>query len=91
MEAYMMRKHLMAATLGAAIACLSNASFAQEARGYVNEPGVRYDAYDQFGYPYGPSWQYHGGPKSTSTTDLIYPPPIYQPYSVAPPDGYLAR
>jgi hypothetical protein len=86
-----MRMYVAAAITGAAIACLSNASFGQEVGGYVYGPGVPFQAYDQYSYPYGPSWQYHGGPKSTSTYDLIYPPPVYQPYGVAPPDGYWAR
>jgi hypothetical protein len=91
-----MRIYVIAMAVGATITLSSNAGFAQYAPGYFDAPGAPIDAYS-----YGPWWQYRGGPKSTSTTDLIYAAPVYTPYGyvpygvvpygVVPPDGYGAR
>jgi hypothetical protein len=71
---------LSAFAAAAAITCLSNASFAQDVRGYGYAPGTGIEAYD-----YGPWWQYRGGPKSTSTTSLNYGAPNDEAYGFGPP------
>jgi hypothetical protein len=75
--------------VAAAITCLSTTSFAQDVRGYGygqdvrgygDAPGARIEPFD-----YGMRWQYHGGPKSTSTTGLAFGVPGYQAYGFGPP------
>jgi hypothetical protein len=66
--------------VAAAITCLSTTSFAQDVRGYGDAPGARIEPFD-----YGMRWQYHGGPKSTSTTGLAVGVPGYQAYGFGPP------
>jgi hypothetical protein len=75
---------LSALAVAAVITCLSNASFAQDMRGYGYESGARIEP-----FAYGMWWQYRGGPKSTSTTDLAFGAPGYPAYGFGlPPDRY---
>jgi hypothetical protein len=70
-------KCLTAAGIGGTIAFASTASFAQGvgAQGDPYRYGV--GTYEPYAGGYygvaGPQWQYHGGPRSTSTTDMYYP------------------
>jgi len=64
-----------AAGFCSAVALASTAGFGQSAEGA--SAGVVAPTYDPYagGYYYRdvwPQWQYHGGPKSTSTTDTYY-------------------
>jgi hypothetical protein len=71
-----------AAGVCSAIALASTASFGQGAELGGAPPSIGAPTYDPYvaGYYYRddwPRWQYHGGPKSTSTTDTYEGPHVY--------------
>jgi hypothetical protein len=68
-------KCLTAAGIGGTVALASTASFGQGVGVQADPSGFGTYAPYAGGYDRGgwPQWQYHGGPKSTSTTDMYYP------------------
>lgn len=80
---------LAAAGVCGTVALTSAASFGQAAYTEGPPPGVGGPTYY---YPYGGGyspevwWQYRGGPKSTSTTDLYYVNPGFEVYSFEGPN-----
>jgi hypothetical protein len=66
----------LAASVCSAVALASTASFGQGPDWGGAPAGVRAPIYEPYAGGYyrdvWPQWQYHGGPKSTSTTDTYY-------------------